>query len=239
MWQMMGSSVRGPAHRRAGQPNQDAWLSRQNRAFALAVIADGLGSRPHAAAGSRAACRAVAEAARAWSAAPGAPPDLLLRLIHALWNIRVHALGAGESSTTCAFALAVRDGPLLLAQLGDGLVLARCGGDVILLEPPAERFGNTTTGLGIATDLREWRYHLAPRPPGPAAILLATDGIADDLLPDRRLDLLDALIDRHGSRPRGECSRLIGSMLRAWPTPGHRDDKTLAILWRTEALEGQ
>ena len=95
MWQMMGSSVRGPAHRRAGQPNQDAWLSRQNRAFALAVIADGLGSRPHAAAGSRAACRAVAEAARAWSAAPGAPPDLLLRLDPDELDARDRAVLAG------------------------------------------------------------------------------------------------------------------------------------------------
>lgn len=239
MWQTMGASVRGPAHRRSGQPNQDAWLTRQNRAFALAVIADGLGSRSHAAAGSRAACRAVAQAARAWSAAPGAPPDLLLRLIHALWNLCVHASGASDSATTCAFALAVCDGPLLLAQLGDGLVLARCSGDVILLEPPAERFGNTTTGLGIASDLREWRYHLEPQPTGPAAILLATDGIADDLLPDRRLDFFDQLISHHGTRSRNERSRLIGSMLRDWPTPGHRDDKTLAILWRTEVPEGQ
>lgn len=239
MWQTMGASVCGPAHRHAGQQNQDAWLCRQTRAFALAVIADGLGSRPHAAAGARAACRAVAQAARAWAAAPGAPPELLLRLLHALWNLHVHARGASDSATTCAFALALHAGPLLLAQLGDGLVLARTGREVILLEPPAERFGNTTTGLGIATDLREWRLHLAPRPGGPAAILLATDGIADDLLPERRLAFLDALVERYGSRPRAGRSRLIGSMLRGWPTPGHRDDKTLAILWQTAAPEGQ
>jgi hypothetical protein len=239
MWETMGASVRGPAHRRAGQPNQDAWLTRRTRAYALAVISDGLGSRPHAAAGSRAACRSVAEAVRAWAAAPGAPPELLLRFIHALWNLRVHALGTSESAATCAFALAVSDGPLLLAQLGDGLVLARRGNQTMLLEPLPERFGNTTTGLGIASDLREWRYQLSIDPPEPAAILLATDGVADDLLPERRSGFLDTLISHYGNRPRGERSRLIGGMLRGWPTPGHRDDKTLVVMWRNDGLDGR
>ena len=237
MWETMGASVRGPAHRRARQPNQDAWLIRRTRTYVLCVICDGLGSRPHAAAGARAACRSVAEAARVWSATPDAPPELLLRLIHAVWNLRVHPLGASDSATTCAFAVAVSDGPLLLAQPGDGLVLARQGDQTILLEPPSERFGNTTTGLGVASDLREWRYRISKSTPEQAAILLATDGVADDLLPERRTGFLDALISHYGNRPPDERSRLMSGTLRGWPTSGHRDDKTLAVMWRTEGLD--
>lgn len=89
MWSAMGASVRGPEHRRDGRPNQDAWLGRITREAALAVVCDGLGSRPHSAVGSRAACRAVATATRQWVAGPDSPPELLLRLVHALWNLRV------------------------------------------------------------------------------------------------------------------------------------------------------
>lgn len=233
----MGASVRGPQHRRDGQPNQDAWLTRRTRAFALAVVGDGLGSRPHSAIGSRAACRSVADAARLWSATPAASPDLLLRLIHAIWNIRVQAHGRNESATTCAFAIAVADGRLLLGQLGDGLVVARSGAGVIVLEPPEDRFGNTTTGLGIAADLREWRTHLEPQATGPVAVLITSDGIADDLLPEKRLAFLNMLTTRYGTRPPNVRSRDIAQALREWPTPGHCDDKTLALLWRSDTPE--
>ena len=238
MWNAMGASVRGPEHRREGRPNQDAWLSRLGRGTALAIVCDGLGSRPHSAVGSRAACRAVADAVRLWLAGPEAPPDLLLRLVHALWNIRVHADGREESATTCLFAVATPDGRLLLAQLGDGSVMLKTGQGTTTLEPLSDRFGNSTTGLGIASDLREWRVHLEPRVAGSASILLATDGIADDILPAKRLDFLDFLVTRYGTEPAATRARAIARELREWPTPRHRDDKTVAVLWsqdRTEA----
>jgi hypothetical protein len=239
MWDAMGASVRGPEHRREGLPNQDAWLIRRTRETTLAVVCDGLGSRSQSAAGSRAACRAVADSVRHWSASPGAPPDLLLRAVHALWNIRVHATGRDASATTCLFAVVTTDQRLLLAQLGDGLVLLSKAGSTTTLEPSGERFGNVTTGLGIASDLREWRVHVEPRFHGSMAVLLATDGVADDLLPERRAGFLEFLVTRFGALPSRSRGKAIARELRAWPTPRHRDDKTLAILWTDEKMESK
>jgi len=237
MWSAMAASVRGPEHRRDGRPNQDAWLSRLTRETALAVVCDGLGSRPHSAVGSRAACRAVANAVRHWAAGPDAPPELLLRLVHALWNVRVHQTGRDESATTCLFAVATKDGRLLLAQLGDGLVMLQTPKGTTTLEPSAERFGNTTTGLGIASDVREWRLHLEPNFAGAASILLATDGVADDLVPEKRSEFLNFLVTEYGSRPASARSRAIANELRDWPTPRHRDDKTVAVLWNAATAD--
>lgn len=237
MWSAMGASVRGPEHRKDGRPNQDAWLSRLARGTALAVVCDGLGSRPHSAVGSRAACRAVADAVRHWADGRDAPPELLLRLIHALWNVRVHETGRDESATTCLFAVVTKDGRLLLAQLGDGLVMLKTPKGTMTLEPPAERFGNATTGLGIASDVREWRLHLEPNFTGAASILLATDGVADDLLPEKRSDFLNFLVMNYGHRPATARTRAIAKQLRDWPTPRHRDDKTVAVLWNDAATE--
>lgn len=237
MWNAMGGSVRGPQHRREAKPNQDAWLKRLTRDTALAVVCDGLGSRPHSAGGSRAACRAVADAIRHWGGRPDASPDLLLRLIHALWNVRVEPTGRNESATTCVFAAVTKGGRLVLAQLGDGLALLKTPQGVTTLEPPGDRFGNTTTGLGIATDLREWRVHVESPITGPVAIMLATDGIADDLVQDKQADFLNFLLTQYGTRPAAERTRAIAKALREWPTPRHLDDKTVAVLWNDATPE--
>lgn len=238
MWRAMGASLRGPEHHQNNQPNQDAWLRSVTRSHALTVVCDGLGSRSNSALGSRAACRAVADAVQHWVDAPDAPPELLLRLIHALWNIRVHVTGREESATTCLFAVSVRDGRLLLAQLGDGLVMLKTPSGTTALEPPSERFGNATTGLGIAADIREWRIHLEPRFAGIGTILLATDGVADDLLPEKRTDFLDFLVSQYGSLPAPARRRALAKELRNWPTPRHCDDKTVAVLWNEATTEG-
>lgn len=233
----MGASVRGPEHRRSGLPNQDAWMSRLTHGTSLAIVCDGLGSRPQSATGSRAACFAVADAVRHWAAQPKVPPEMLLRLVHALWNVRVHATGRDACATTCLFAVVTNDGRLLLAQLGDGLVMLKTQLGTTTLEPPSDRFGNATTGLGIAADVREWRFYFEPQFTGAASILLATDGVADDLLPEKRTDFLTFLINQYGEQPARQRYQAIAKQLRAWPTPRHLDDKTVAVLWNDATMD--
>lgn len=238
MWEAMAVTVRGPAHVREGKPNQDACLVRRNRRAVLAVVCDGLGSRPHSDAGARSACRAAVDAVRHWTSSPDAPADLLLRTIHALWNVRVHATGRDASATTCIFAAACADGRLILAQLGDGLVFLKKPGGCIALEPDGDRFGNETTGLGITTDVRDWRVHIEPLSSRPMAVLLATDGVADDLLPEKREAFVDFLLADFAPTPAGVRSRALAAELRSWPTPRHRDDKTVALMWNDQAIGG-
>ena len=231
-WHLFGASVRGPGHIRSGLPNQDAWLGRASRASALVVVCDGLGSRSHAAAGARAGCRAVADAVRFFEAVPDAPPDLLQRMIHALWNLRVSPLGREHCATTCLFAVALADGRLLIAQLGDGIVvLQRVSGGHLTLQASRERFANETTALGVATSLAAWQVHVeAPAAPG-SAVLLATDGISEDLDDARLAALVDHLRAEYGPLPPAVRWRRLTRALHAWPTPRHGDDKTLALLW--------
>jgi serine/threonine protein phosphatase PrpC len=151
--------------------------------------------------------------------------------------VRVHKTGRDESATTCLFAVVTKDGRLLLAQLGDGLVILNTPKGTTTLEPPAERFGNATTGLGIASDVREWRLHHERNFTGAATILLATDGVADDLVPEKRAEFVNFLVSEYGPRPAASRARAIAKELRAWPTPRHRDDKTLAVLWSDAVTE--
>lgn len=62
-WYCWGASVQGLAHRRACRPNKDAWVIRCYGWGEIAVVSDGLSSRPLSELGARAACRAAARTA--------------------------------------------------------------------------------------------------------------------------------------------------------------------------------
>lgn len=233
-WQVCGATRIGPAHRRKGLPNQDSWRMLAGRIGRGAVVCDGLGSVPHAELGSRAACAAVGEALRVRRRHPASTEEQLIRLIHLLWAMRIQPHTPRDCATTCLFALAEPNGTLLLGQLGDGLVLiAGLDGKMTALAPEKDGFANQTTGLGVATRVDEWTFRRLPET-GVRCMILATDGVADDLIPTR----LDAF-ERHLAaevlaHPRPERGRRLARILEHWPTPLHSDDKTIALVWRSD-----
>jgi Protein phosphatase 2C len=228
-YRWLAASVRGPGHIRAGRPNDDSWLATNAGFGTLVVVCDGLGSKPRARHGSRAACAAVRDAVRHWSRAGGPELGLLLRLIHTLWAVRVWPHQA-ESATTCLFALA-RESGVLLGQLGDGIVAIRTpDGELVTVGTERPSFSNDTTGLGIAKTVDEWTTHSCSSFPSGSAVMLATDGVSDDLVQSRVADLVAHLVGAYGECPNGRLR--LRRELQHWPTKGHVDDKTLALLWR-------
>jgi serine/threonine protein phosphatase PrpC len=230
-WHHCGVSVRGPLHIRDGLPNQDSCRALRGPFGKGFVVCDGLGSKRYAAEGARFATLSVADAVRIWSREPAASDEQLLRLIHNLWNMKVNALGVENCATTCLFAVGLSGGDLLIAQLGDGIVLAGYPtGPAVPLKPERTGFSNTTTGLGIATSVSEWQVSRTPAIAG-TTVILATDGVSDDILPDC-LDEFVRLMRAHliPATPQARQAWLRRE-LRNWSTPGHLDDKTLAMLW--------
>ncbi len=64
----------------------------------------------------------------------------------------------------------------------------------------------------------------------PWIAVLVTDGIADDLRPDKLGTFLKWLRDDIARKPRAGRATALRQALRQWPTPGHLDDKTVAVL---------
>jgi serine/threonine protein phosphatase PrpC len=226
-----GASVRGPLHRREGRANEDAWLHARGSFGALAVVCDGLGSKPNARTGSRAACAAVKEAVTRWSQSDGAPLSYLSHLVELLWRLRLHPTKPESAATTCLLALITPKGACIVGGVGDGLAMVRTGSDLqVIIGGRGDGFSNETMGLGASTGPRAWT--LAELPPTDAAriAVLATDGVADDLVAERLDGFCDWLIEAFDPlTPRERHSRLAAE-LRAWPTPGHLDDKSMAVL---------
>jgi serine/threonine protein phosphatase PrpC len=151
---------------------------------------------------------------------------------------RVHA-GECQSAATCLFVAVLPSGQLTIAQLGDGIAAIRnADGSLEILQGERQGFTNQTTGLGIAKTTKDWTVIAKPALSPNAAVLLATDGIADDLVADRVGDFIHTLVTEFGSMAPTARRHALHRELRNWATPNHLDDKTLAAIWRKQA-EGE
>jgi serine/threonine protein phosphatase PrpC len=222
-----GASVVGPYHRKTLQPNQDCWIGARGPFGTLIVASDGLGSRVSARHGARMACRAVLRAVRAWHRSRTTDLEDLLARIEPTWLELIAPEAARDCAATCLFGLVHSHGQAHLCAIGDGLVLHRNQGTVTwVVGPRTEGFGNETRALG---DSAMWTTRTFPREEGDI-IVLATDGVADDLLPDRINGFVDWLLDRFADLPPQQRWRALRNELKDWPTPHHADDKTLVAL---------
>jgi serine/threonine protein phosphatase PrpC len=229
--QLFGASVSGQLHRKMGIANQDAWLAVAERFGHLIVVCDGMGSRSESQHGARMACLAVREAVRYWAHLPDAPLSHLLRLVHVLWEMRVLPLDPSQCATTCLFALLTPTKRLIVAGLGDGIAMVRRPGQTLVnVIGPRSTFTNQTVALGLTKAPSGWSVQSwSDCMPG-SAVMLATDGVADDLVEDKLDEFIEYLITKYlpmAGLPRWHA---LCRDLRDWPTPKHIDDKTIAML---------
>ena len=235
-----GASVRGPFHAHQGVPNQDAWLRTEGRFGSLIVVCDGLGSRLHSRLGARAACLAVREAVSRWYNNDLPPVSYLAHLVEVFWRLRIHPIEPMDAATTCILALACPDGTWVVGGVGDGLAAVMENGQrvVRVIGDRREAWGNETMALGMSIDARAWELVVLPPSVGERAAVLATDGVADDIIPEKLGYFCRWLIDdfRH-LEPHHRWSRLVLE-LRNWPTPKHLDDKTVAVLTLEDGQTG-
>ncbi len=226
---IFGATVRGPGHVADQMPNQDAWGHRRIGSLSIVVVSDGLGSRKYSREGSRAACESVVAAARQWARFPATTPDTFLGLIHLMWRARISPRLPSDCACTCLFAAVRPDGSGIVAQLGDGLILMVDSGKITPLVIRADDdFANETQALGMAKSLSSWK--VLELESGTQSVILCTDGVADDLRHDRYGIFADWLCrDIRNTKPR-ERSKTLARELRAWPTPHHIDDKTIAVV---------
>jgi serine/threonine protein phosphatase PrpC len=230
-----GISVCGPFHRKAGQPRQDAWLAGHRRYGDFIVVADGLGSRSKSDLGAKIACLAFRDALALWAASPKRRPEHLGAMVDLIWAMRIPESEVAEYATTCLFASAFLDGSIVTGRLGDGLIARVVTGAPGYVDTGRDTdFGNETRALGIRHQASAWDVRLISKHRGDLNILLATDGIADDLIPGRIEEFLTWLTASYGMMDARKRHQLLRSELEHWPTPHHLDDKTMAVLFRHE-----
>lgn len=231
MLSAVGTSVIGPAHAEAGEPSQDACGVRGWRGGWIACVADGLGSRSQSGIGARYAVRAAHQVLRREPNHQQEMRELTTRIYRA-WLRAVGPERADAAATTLLIAACTAQGEVRTWQLGDGMVLVRSQGRVRVLTPPRSGFGNETRAMGIDKGWSAWSTHeFVLSQPGDQVILM-TDGVAEDL-DDRSLHAFPQALHRHLSGlSRRKARRWLTHELTHWGTPGHSDDKSLALIFK-------
>lgn len=226
-----GVSIIGPLHAESGSPNQDViglWGWRNGW---IMTVCDGLGSKLKSHVGARVAAhvaRRVIRTGMSWDDMRG-----LVQAIYQSWIDELGPTTIDDAATTFLLAACDSSGKVIAAQIGDGIVLYSSQGKFHVLTPPRAGFVNQTSGLGISKSFNDWSIaNLTLSQPGDG-ILLATDGISDDLRPDRQEEFFRSMGKQVVRRKRRGAKKWFREQLECWPTPGHCDDKTLGIIVRT------
>ena len=120
------------------------------------------------------------------------------------------------------------NGSGIAAQLGDGLVLIRTDDGVSSMTSRAcSDFGNETRALGSTARVSDWRTVELDR--RPRSLVLCTDGVGDDINPNELASFTAWLVHEVRLEPTRRRHQTLARALRAWPTPHHVDDKTIAV----------
>ena len=124
-----------------------------------------------------------------------------------------------------------------IALLGDGCAAAvmRDGSVELLRDGKEDIFSNMTQSLTERTEASDWTI-VGVDESECKAVLLCTDGIADDLIDIE--GFASNLVEDFCNLPVTTAASEAMSMLLDWPTPKHSDDKTLACLFARE-YEGE
>lgn len=224
-----GASVMGPAHVVSGLPNQDSMFIRNSKKFWLAVVSDGMGSRPHAHIGSRLACKAAFDVTQQLDFST--PDRILVERIYQRWLQLLGNFSPNDAVATFLMAWGKPNGECRLFQLGDGAVLYHQNETKQLLMSKSEgTFSNETTGLGLSKKWSDWNCKKIKLKKSGQGLILMTDGISDDI--DDLDDFSLALFDELKGKSKRNGKRWITRELEAWPTPHHTDDKTIAVIYR-------
>lgn len=242
MFERFGAaSVIGASHAEDSLPNQDAYIVKAYAFGVVLAVADGLGSKPLSHIGSKAACESVGEAARIWAKRPGAPVELFIRLIHSLWEMRIAPYSKSDCGTTCLFVVLFRTGRFVCGQLGDGLIGFRAGGEFrMVADRGDDDFLNETQSMHTVRSFADWTWIDREAGEDELAVVLATDGVSEDLVPEKRdafLSHLEGLIARQPDSRR-RCAA-VRRLLADWPAKHSFDDKTVVVFHRGAYIDYQ
>lgn len=222
------ASVRGTLHFKDGSPNQDAYSVKRYQFGTVLVIADGLGSKPHADIGAKAAGKAVNRAIQIWNTYENKDIRLLLPLLVSLWSMEIFPYAQKECSTTCLFAFVAKDGTLYLGQLGDGAIYLSLDGEVQILQEKEDKFSNMTLCLGGFSGYADWSLRQIDYTGKELCIAMMTDGVAETLVngqQEKFVTLLWKRISAFGNRL--ERNHFIYRLLSEWNPASAGDDRTL------------
>jgi len=215
----------GPAHIEQQLANQDAAKCKISNGFWVAAVADGMGSRTLSDIGSKLAVNIAIDVCM--SSSFDLSDKEIVTLIYSNWlsELKAADISSNDAVTTLLLTWGNNKGQFRYFQLGDGEIVSNLRQ---LSSNETDTFSNETTGLGISKKLSDWLIGSTCLAEGEKGITLMTDGISEDI--DDHVGFSSSVISNAKSKSCRALKKKLMMLLKAWPTPNHTDDKTIAVV---------
>ena len=218
--------------------NQDAYsigvLPDKNLAYI--IVADGLGSCKHSDKGSARIVEIVenwvVDKLTEYSFVSNNVANILVKRMVQEWNDSYDVEEINDYDSTVHFAVFYK-GSLLIGGVGDGMALLSY--DLLVCKDTVssdDLFSNVTSSMCSINISELLSTEVVDKDcfKSKAVMILATDGIADDLIPDKKLTLpgyFQETIENNGVEA---LQSELEDWLNDWGTENHSDDKTICYL---------
>ncbi len=232
---VLACAVRGSKHRFEGASRQDAALACAAEGWALAAVADGVGSVPHSHLASAVAVRTVAAELARRLEHPEAEPAALGRAVFKEANQALERLDGPRTTLTAAAVRARPDAegnyPFWAAAVGDSPAYVIVGDELAPLfdTEREDEFATTTAALPSADVKSSYRHRAGRLRPG-QSLLLVSDGLGDLMIAEE----LREYFARHwrNAPVAAEFMRHVQVRRKSFD-----DDRSAAVLWASPGSE--
>ena len=235
-----GASVIGSAHRCQKMPNQDAFKCRNYGYGCVMAVADGVGSDRYAHFGSKAAVQAVHEAFCTYVRGDIRRTQIT-KSIYEQYVLILKERYQAAASTTCMFAAYLFGQGLYLGMIGDGIICGSINSQPFVMQKGSDSFTNIVSPLSTQRPNPVWTTKfISEKKLCSIRLMLATDGVSEDILPNKEADFAGYLMDSVHAQKLEDRQRKLLNLLENWETPKSLDDKTIVLYqhFRNEAEVG-
>lgn len=224
-----GASVVGSAHKCQHMPNQDAYKCCDYGYGCVMAVADGVGSERYSHFGSRAVVQAVHETFCAYVRGD-IRRNQITKSIYRFYVSILKKRYQTAASTTCAFAAYIYNQGLYLGLIGDGIICGRINNQPFVIKNESDSFTNIVKPLSLQNPTPVWKTKfISEKYIYSIRLMLATDGVSEDILPNKESGLACYLIDLVNARRTEERQKKLLNLLENWETPKSLDDKTVVL----------
>ena len=225
-----GATSIGNAHIKENIPNQDSYRIKQTEYGIAISVCDGVGSNQYSHFGSKAASKAVEKVFKLYYKRK-INKDQIGARIEFYYKKNLREVYRQEAGTTCLFAFIYNNSEIIIGQAGDGLILIKLDDSILSFQDKEADFVNEVKPLNCKSRYKYWKIRNLRFDPNKnylLALLLCTDGISEDIIPEKRELFFEYFLDIS----KKEQSKLQDT-LDNWSAPGSIDDKTIITFeWR-------
>lgn len=224
-----GASLIGPAHIRQHLPNQDAFKYRSYGYGCIMAVADGVGSDRYSHFGSKAVVQAVHESFCAYVRGDISRTQII-NSIYGQYVSGLKKIYHSAASTTCIFTAHIFNQGLYLGLVGDGIICGRINNQPFVMKKESNSFANIVKPLSPLRPAPTWTTKFIPEDRlNSIRLMLATDGVSGDILPNKETEFASYLIDCVNARKPEKRQEYLIHLLENWETPRSLDDKTIVL----------